>query len=95
MQVSEFDFELPADRIAQVPAEPRDAARLLVYDRRSDECRHETVASLPELLDPGDLLVVNDTRVLPHRHCESLRVKEELYCHHVHYYYHWEELVVA
>jgi S-adenosylmethionine:tRNA ribosyltransferase-isomerase len=65
MDTAEFDYELPEARIAQVPAEPRDAARLLV-DRRSgvDHCR---VADLAELLDPGDLLVVNTTRVLPAR----------------------------
>lgn len=59
-----FDYELPEAAIAQVPAEPRDSARLLVAD---DPVRHCTVADLPDLLEPGDLVVVNDTRVLPAR----------------------------
>jgi S-adenosylmethionine:tRNA ribosyltransferase-isomerase len=58
-----FDYELPAHRIAQQPVEPRDAARLLV-DRGPDRAaEHRVVADLPGLLDAGDLLVVNDTRV--------------------------------
>jgi S-adenosylmethionine:tRNA ribosyltransferase-isomerase len=62
VKTSEFDYTLPGERIARRPAEPRDAARLLVLDRdgRSDRC----VADLPDLLRPGDLLVVNDTKVL-------------------------------
>lgn len=67
MRVAEFDFELPAGRIADHPAEPRDAARLLVLDRTTGERRHRIVRDLPGLLAPGDLLVVNDTQVLPHR----------------------------
>ncbi|MGF1598237.1 MAG: tRNA preQ1(34) S-adenosylmethionine ribosyltransferase-isomerase QueA [Acidimicrobiales bacterium] len=60
-----FDYELPAERIAQEPAEPRDAARLLVD--RGDDVAHHRVADLDRLLEPGDLLVVNDTRVQPAR----------------------------
>ena len=67
MRISEFDYELPEERIAQHPVEPRDAARLLVYDRASGRVEHRTVADLPELLARGDLLVVNDTRVVPAR----------------------------
>ena len=64
MRVDEFDFPLPKDRIAQAPARPRDSARLLhvgadLADRR--------VRDLPDLLHPGDLLVMNDTRVIPAR----------------------------
>jgi S-adenosylmethionine:tRNA ribosyltransferase-isomerase len=66
VRLEEFDYELPSDRIAQVPIEPRDAARLLV-DRGSAGPEHRTVGDLPELLAPGDLLVVNDTRVVPAR----------------------------
>lgn len=66
MHVSDFDYELPADRIAQVPAEPRDAARLLV-DRGPGRYEHRHVRDLPEYLKPGDLVVVNDTKVLPAR----------------------------
>ena len=71
-----FDYDLPPDRIAQEPIEPRDAARLLV-DRGpigrpspADDpgvVAHASVADLPSLLEPGDLLVVNDTRVSPAR----------------------------
>jgi S-adenosylmethionine:tRNA ribosyltransferase-isomerase len=60
-----FDYPLPAAAIAQVPAEPRDAARLLV-DLDGVPAHHH-VRDLPDLLEPGDLLVVNDTRVMPAR----------------------------
>lgn len=63
---SDFDYDLPEDRIAQRPVEPRDAARLLV-DRGAGEPAHHHVRDLPDLLRPGDLVVVNDTRVLPAR----------------------------
>jgi len=67
MLVSDFDFELPADRIAQSPTSDREAARLLVLDRGSGVLSHRTVTDLPELLSPSDLVVVNDTRVFPAR----------------------------
>lgn len=67
MLVSDFDFELPDDLIAQTPAEPRDASRLLVYDRRDGSITHAAFRDLPEFLDPADLLILNNTRVLPHR----------------------------
>ena len=67
MLLSDFDFNLPADRIAQTPTPDRDAARLLVLDRGHGTVCHRTVTDLPELLTPGDLLVVNDTRVFPAR----------------------------
>ena len=67
MLLSDFDFDLPADRIAQSPTPDREAARLLVLDRRSGAVGHRSVADLPELLTPGDLLVINDTRVFPAR----------------------------
>ena len=60
-----FDYELPHERIAQEPAEPRDAARLLVI--RGDRFEHYHFRDLPELLSPGDLVVLNDTKVLPAR----------------------------
>jgi S-adenosylmethionine:tRNA ribosyltransferase-isomerase len=62
-----FDFALPPDCIAQEPAEPRDAARLLVLDREAGTLRDGRVRDLPDLLRPGDCLVVNDTRVVPAR----------------------------
>ncbi len=67
MRVSDFHFDLPPDRIAERPVEPRDAARLFVHERAADRTQHRAVSDLPELLEPGDLLVLNDTRVLPHR----------------------------
>jgi len=65
LEISDFDYDLPPDRIAQEPARPRDASRLLVLDRRSGAVTHHRFSELPELLAPGDLLVLNDTRVLP------------------------------
>ena len=65
MRVSDFDFELPTDRIAQRPVEPRDAARLLHV--KPDVLEDHIVRELPGLLRPGDLLVLNDTRVIPAR----------------------------
>ncbi|MDR5708363.1 MAG: tRNA preQ1(34) S-adenosylmethionine ribosyltransferase-isomerase QueA [Armatimonadota bacterium] len=67
MRLADFDYELPTDRIAQQPAEPRDIARLLVLDRRTGSIAHRIFRDLPELLAPGDLLVLNDTRVIPAR----------------------------
>jgi len=67
MRVDEFDFELPSERIAQEPARPRDAARMFVHAAGADETRHLTVADLDQVLEPGDLLIVNDTRVRPAR----------------------------
>ncbi|MEP7111969.1 MAG: tRNA preQ1(34) S-adenosylmethionine ribosyltransferase-isomerase QueA [Ilumatobacteraceae bacterium] len=66
MRLTDFDYELPVERIAQVPIEPRDAARLLV-DRGSAAPAHLRVHDLPTLLEDGDLLVVNDTKVIPAR----------------------------
>jgi S-adenosylmethionine:tRNA ribosyltransferase-isomerase len=66
MRLADFDYELPPERIAQTPIEPRDAARLLV-DRGSDPPGHRHVRDLPEILRPGDLLVVNETKVIPAR----------------------------
>ena len=62
-----LDFDLPAELIAQVPADRRDGARLMVADRRQGGLTHTCVAELPAHLQPGDLLVVNDTRVIPAR----------------------------
>ncbi|HVF32126.1 MAG TPA: tRNA preQ1(34) S-adenosylmethionine ribosyltransferase-isomerase QueA [Acidimicrobiales bacterium] len=62
-----FDYHLPEEAIAQQPTEPRSAARLLVDLDAARPPRHATVADLPGLLEPGDVLVVNETRVLPAR----------------------------
>ena len=67
LRLSDFDYDLPADRIAQEPAHVRDAARLLSLDPRDGACRHGHVRDLPELLAAGDVVVANDTRVFPAR----------------------------
>ncbi|MFB3853195.1 MAG: tRNA preQ1(34) S-adenosylmethionine ribosyltransferase-isomerase QueA [Vicinamibacterales bacterium] len=67
MEVSLFDYDLPAELVAQYPAENRTAARLLVLDRRKGGMRHGNVGDLPGFLDAGDLLVVNETKVFPAR----------------------------
>jgi S-adenosylmethionine:tRNA ribosyltransferase-isomerase len=65
--LSAYDFDLPADRIAQAPLAERDASRLLVLDRSTGALAHSTFSALPELLHPGDLLVTNRSRVFPAR----------------------------
>ena len=67
MDVSLFDYYLPPERIAQYPAEQRDASRLLVCDRATGRREDRLFAGLPDLLRAGDLLVVNDSRVIPAR----------------------------
>jgi S-adenosylmethionine:tRNA ribosyltransferase-isomerase len=67
MKTSEYDYDLPEACIAQTPVEPRHAARLLALDRRTGERRHAYFHRLGELLHPGDLLVLNETRVIPAR----------------------------
>lgn len=66
MDTSELDYELPEAAVAQHPAEPRDAARLLVPSLLGDD-RHRRVADLPSLVEPGTVVVINDTRVIPAR----------------------------
>lgn len=67
MRTDDFDYDLPSGLIAQHPAEPRDSCRLLVLDRSSGQIDHRTFTDLPDYLRKGDLLVVNQTRVLPAR----------------------------
>jgi len=64
MRTDLFDFELPEDRIALTPASPRDAARLLAVRPQTGTLDDHVVRDLPQLLAPGDVLVVNDTRVI-------------------------------
>jgi S-adenosylmethionine:tRNA ribosyltransferase-isomerase len=66
-RLADFDYALPPELIAQVPAPERDGARLMVVNRRDVALRHEAVRALPALLRAGDLLVFNDTRVRPAR----------------------------
>lgn len=67
MKTSDFDYELPAELIAQTPVEPRHAARLLVLDRQQETLVHSCFEQIGEFLHPGDLLVLNETRVIPAR----------------------------
>ena len=67
MRTDDFDYYLPPERIAQTPVEPRHASRLLVLKRASNQLEHSTFWDLPGYLRPGDLLVINQTRVLPAR----------------------------
>ena len=67
LPTSAFDYELPPERIAQHPAERRDASRLLVLERATGATRHLRFADLPSLIAPGDVLVLNETRVFPAR----------------------------
>ena len=67
MKTSDFYYELPEELIAQHPAEPRDSSRLLVYDRKADRVTHEHFYAIVKYLKKGDVLVVNNTRVLPAR----------------------------
>ena len=67
MKTAEFDYTLPPELIAQTPIEPRDASRLMVVDRRVGAIAHRHFYDLPEFLRAGDLLVFNESRVIPAR----------------------------
>jgi len=67
MKKSDFWFDLPTELIAQTPLEPRDSSRLLCLDRNTGECEHKIFRDIIDLLDKGDLLVLNNSRVLPAR----------------------------
>ena len=73
MLVSEFDFDLPPELIAQEPPAERGASRLHRLGREDGAISHHRFSDLPDLLAPGDLLVVNDTRVFPARRRRVLR----------------------
>ena len=87
MQKHDFWYDLPKELIAQEPCLPRDAARLLCLERQSGEISHRIFHELPALLHAGDLLIVNNSKVLPARligHkaetgavCEVLLLREE------------------
>ena len=67
MRTDDFDYILPEERIAQAPAEPRDSCRLLVLHREDGRLEHKHFTDIVEYLEPGDLVVVNQTRVMPAR----------------------------
>ena len=67
MKTSDFNYDLPEELIAQTPAQPRDSSRLLVYHRGTGEIEHRVFRDVIDYLNPGDVLVVNQTRVIPAR----------------------------
>jgi S-adenosylmethionine:tRNA ribosyltransferase-isomerase len=67
MKLSEFNFNLPKNLIAQKPASPRDACRLMVLDREKETVRHDRFYNLGKYLKAGDVLVLNNSKVLPAR----------------------------
>ncbi|MDQ2652593.1 MAG: tRNA preQ1(34) S-adenosylmethionine ribosyltransferase-isomerase QueA [Chloroflexota bacterium] len=67
LRTADFDYDLPPELIAQTPLDRRDASRLLVLDRVSGEMTHAAFSDLPAFLNPGDLLVANNSRVIPAR----------------------------
>ena len=67
LRVADFDFDLPPELIAQQPPAERGASRMLVMDRKAGDLRDAQFAEFPSLLNPGDLLVLNETRVIPAR----------------------------
>ncbi len=67
MKTKDFDYVLPEELIAQTPLEKRDSSRLMLLDKESGEIQHSVFSQLPDYLQPGDCLVMNDSRVLPAR----------------------------
>lgn len=67
MNISDFDYDLPVEFIAQTPLEPRDSSRLLVLDRKSGAIEHTFFRNLDQFIRPPDMLVLNETRVIPAR----------------------------
>ena len=82
MKTNDFYYDLPKELIAQHPAEPRDSSRLLVYDREKDIIEHRVFRDICDYLKKGDVLVLNDTRVIPARlfgHREGFQGKIEVF----------------
>ncbi len=67
LKTSDFDYELPEELIAQTPVSPRDLARMLVYNRENDKIEHKIFRDILDYLTPNDVLVINNTRVIPAR----------------------------
>ena len=67
MNTADFDFHLPEELIAQTPLEKRDASKLLIVNRETGKMQDKHFHSIIDMLEPGDALVMNDTRVLPAR----------------------------
>ena len=67
MKVSDFNYDLPEEQIAQTPLEKRDESRLMVLDRKNQTIEHKTFKDIVDYLEPGDVLVRNNTKVIPAR----------------------------
>ena len=67
MKLELFDYNLPKELIAQFPTKKREDSRLLIVDRKTGKIYHEIFKNLPKFLKPGDLIIVNDTKVIPAR----------------------------
>lgn len=93
LKTHDFYYDLPEELIAQTPAEPRDSSRLLVYDRETDTIEHKHFYDIVDYLEKGDLLVVNNTRVIPARifgHIDGKQTTFELLLLKRTDYTHWE-----
>ena len=96
MLLSDFDYDLPEERIAQTPIEPRNASRLMVLNPQDKSIQHKHFYDLKEFLVPGDTLIFNDTRVLPARligHRAQTGGKVEVFLLRRIDATHWESLV--
>ena len=86
MNINEFDYELPEERIAQSPLKDRSSSKLLVMDKNTGELTHEVFSNIINYLNKGDVLVLNNTKVIParligekedtHAHIELLLLKD-------------------
>ena len=96
LKTHDYYYDLPEELIAQTPVEPRDASRLLVYDRKADAITHAHFRDLPDFLREGDLLVINNTRVIPARIFGTIEGKqtvfEQLLLKRIDYT-HWETIM--
>ena len=74
MNLNDFDYELPEELIAQVPLKDRSSSKLLVLNKNTGEVEHRHITDIVSYLNPGDTLVLNDTKVIPAR---LIGVKED------------------
>ena len=96
LKTSDFYYDLPEELIAQTPAEPRDSSRMLVYNRESDTISHEHFYDITKHLKKGDLLVINNTRVIPARifgHIDGKQTTFEILLLKRLDYTHWEGIM--
>ncbi|MBR2485334.1 MAG: tRNA preQ1(34) S-adenosylmethionine ribosyltransferase-isomerase QueA [Clostridia bacterium] len=96
LKTSDFYYDLPEELIAQTPAEPRDSSRMLVYNRESDTLSHEHFYDITKHLKKGDLLVINNTRVIPARifgHIDGKQTTFEILLLKRLDYTHWEGIM--